>query len=131
MESTWFKLLNMELDSIDNIIPPSDELNEGERYIGDMSELDKKLFTLATMLEREANQNLLDSRYSAEKSQKVILSAKATECMIKSNTVGHILDVSIREELKEWSAHQIRLSPDFKVYAVDKPQNNFMRMFEL
>ena len=121
--STWLKLLPMELDTIKGFIEPEFTIKNTDKVVGEMSELTKKLFTLGRLLEKDGNQNKLDSHYCADNEHKLELEAKAAEYTMKAQAVKILMWIGVREELQLWSAN-IGIRSGFKVVVIPDNDND-------
>lgn len=115
--STWLKLLQLELDSINesDIIEPNHPVGDDDRVVGDMSDIDKRLFTLGNLMERDAKQSHLDATYCNDSAKKVELIAKANEFIAKSSIIHDMMWVNIKEELGLWTGAAIGVRAGSKV----------------
>lgn len=132
--STWIKLLPLELDSIKDadIIDPGQELREGDHVVGDMSRTAKQLFTLARMLEREADQLLLTRKYCVDKRLASELDAKIDQYKTKSQFVRDALWISIKDDMGLWSTNAgVRIGFKVVTYECDEADNPFRKLFGL
>jgi len=112
--STFLKLLPLELDSVTEFMEPPVEIEPNDRLVGDMSDMDKRLWTLSKALERSSNQYQLDAKY-AFKEQRDELVAKARELGAKSNILIGLMWTSIRDELELWGERNIGVRAGFKI----------------
>lgn len=60
--TTWIKLLPLELNGINKLIEPPDDIKKGEHKVGTMSEELKRLYTLWKESYRLAEQHKLNHR---------------------------------------------------------------------
>ena len=129
------KLLPLELNSIDNdhIIEPDYEMETEDTVVGTMPEMSKKLFTLGILLEKDANQHMLDSKYCMDKSKKLELEAKAQELAIKCSVVKALVWIDIRDTLGLWGTN-LGVRCGFKVVTYPNQNDNMppflKRLFE-
>ncbi len=126
--STWLKLLPMELDSVHDIINPEEPVDKGEKIVGQMPESVKKLFTLGRLLEKDANQSLLDGRYCPDKERKLELEAKAAEYGAKSTVIKMLMWIGIRDEFGLWGSN-VGIRNGFKVVVVPNTNDDAQSFF--
>ncbi len=102
--STWFKLLPIELSGINesDFIEPDYEKGESDQLVGDMSDTARRLYTLAQVLEKHANQYKLDFEFCTDKVKKLELEARAHELMAKSSITRGLMWIGIRDEFGLW-----------------------------
>ena len=130
--STWLKLLPMELDSIEDnlLLEPDHSIRNDDIEVGEMSAICKKLFTLGRLLEKDASQSYLDSKYCPDKDRKLELQSKASELGTKSGVLKEIMWISIKDDFNLWR-ETIGIRMGFKV-VISKPDDDmpqFLRGF--
>jgi len=113
--STFLKLLPLELNELTEFMEPPAEVAPNDRLVGDMSDTDKRLWTLGKAMEKDCNQYQLDAKYAPNKEQRNELMAKAHELGAKSNILISLLWTSIRDEFGLWSEPNVGVRADFKV----------------
>jgi len=113
--STFLKLLPLELNDLSEFMEPPAEVALDDRLVGDMSDTDKRLWTLGKAMEKDCNQYQLDAKYATSKDQRNELIAKARELGAKSNILISLLWTSIRDEFGLWSESNVGVRAGFKV----------------
>ena len=127
--STFLKLLPLELNELTEFMEPLAEVTLDDRLIGDMSDTDKRLWTLGKAMEKSCNQYQLDAKYAPNKKQHSELMAKARELGAKSNILISLLWVSIRDEFELWSEPNVGVRADFKVVIAPEDIPPFIKFF--
>lgn len=122
--STWLKLLPLELSDVKDVVEPEDEPARNEKVVGQMSELDKKMFTLGRRLSHRGKQLELDSHYCAGAEEKLELESKAREYVAKSMALAAIMWIGIRDEFGLWGVSEIGVRAGFKVVISPNSEDN-------
>jgi len=127
--STFLKLLPLELNELTEFMEPPAEIAPDDRLVGDMSDTDKRLWTLGKLLEKDCNQYQLDAKYAPNKDQRRELIAKARELGAKSNILISLLWTSLRDEFELWSERNVGVRMGFKVVIVPEDIPPFIKSF--
>lgn len=121
--STWLQLLPLELDGINNdkMIEPMHPLEKADHVVGEMSDMSKRLFTLAQLLDKSGNQSKLDAQYCTDKVERLEHMAQTNEFLAKSETVRTLMWIGIKDEFGLWN-EGIGVRVGFKV--VTQPERS-------
>ena len=130
--ATWLRLLPHEASLVkeDELIEPPEEVQKGEKILGEMSLIAKKLFTLSQTLRKDEEQTLLDLRYSRDKSKIPELHAKYQELHLKADAILEIMWITIHEELVSYDKN-ISIRAGFKVIEMPPQRGPGFQIFNL
>ena len=128
--SSWFKLLPMELSTIDesDFVEPAYEQEAKDSPVGEMSDITRRLFTLSLFLEKNARQAGLDARYCADKTERLELRAKSQECMEKAKLIADLMWISIKDEFGLWGK-PVGVRAGYKVVIMPEPEDGMPPFF--
>lgn len=104
--SEWLKLLPLELSEMSEseIIEPRHPTGKSDTLVGEMSDMSKRLFTLAQSLDKAGNQCKLDAQYCPNKTERMELAAKTNEFLSKAETLRTLMWIGIKDEYGLWNA---------------------------
>ncbi len=121
--STWLKLLPLEMQEVDELIEPIDEIREGETVIGAVSDELKKLWTLCKAGRKAAELLEVELRYTPTPSEE---RARVTELMAKARAMEMIFWIGILDELQLWGhSEQCALRVGWQVVEFKMPETPF------
>ncbi len=121
--STWFKLLPLELQEVDELIEPLEEIKEGETVAGVVSDGLKKLWTLSRASRKAADLLEVELRYSPTPTEE---RAKATELMAKARAMEMIFWIGVIDELQLWGhSEQCALRAGWQIVEFKTPDTPF------
>jgi len=123
----WLKFLLIELSEIkmEDFIEPSGDIGPADREVGQMTEDQKKIFTLVQKNERAAAEYLINGRYAQNDNVRNEALKKASELKQKSDTLREIMWISIKDEFGLW-AESIGVRKGFKVVTTSPSSPNFL-----
>lgn len=98
--STWWKLIQLELDEIKNFTEPTGDVQPKETIIGEATEEIKKLYTMWQSVEKSAALEMLKYRYDGlvtdEQKGKII------ELKARASIVESLFWLAVNEEYNLW-----------------------------
>jgi len=97
--STWLKLLPLELEGIDELIEPIDEVKEGETIVGVVSDDLKKLWTLFRSIRKSADLLSIEVKYRQAGAEE---NGKISELLSKARALELIFWIGVFDELQLW-----------------------------
>ena len=123
--SEWLKLLPLELSEMEQseILEPMHPMAKNDHQIGEMSDMSKRLFTLAQLLEKAGSQSKLDAQYCNDKMERLELMARTNEFLSKAETIRALMWIGIKDEFKLWNAG-IGVRVGFKVVTQPEDEND-------
>lgn len=100
--NTWLKLLprELELQELSELIEPTDEIKEGEKVIGTVSDELKKLHTLWKAMKKSADLLTVELEYKKAADQE---RGKVFELQYKARALEILFWVGVHDELGLWS----------------------------
>jgi hypothetical protein len=126
--STWFKMLNMELDEITEYVDDGAPKKENETVIGEMSDEHKKLYTLWRRMQHAADIKATDLNYTSHDKRPALI-LEAAELGMKAETLQKILWTAIGEDLHTWDKQNLSIRQGWIVveFPIDQ-RHNLLRM---
>lgn len=120
---TWFTLLSLDLQDVDKLIEPIDEIKEGETVVGTASDDLKKLWTLCKANRKAAELLTVELKYSSSPTPD---RAKTEELLAKSKVMEMIFWIGVHDELHLWGhAQQCGLRVGWQVVEYKRPESFF------
>ena len=96
---TWLKLLPLEIQEVDVLIEPTDEVKEGETIVGTISDDLKKLWTLCRSMKKSAELLSIEVKYKQADAE---ATGKVSELLTKARALEMIFWIGIFDELQLW-----------------------------
>lgn len=100
--STWLKLLPLEIQEVDELIEPIDEVKKGETVVGTPSDDLKKLWTLCKAGKKAAELLEVELKYARASDEE---RGKIAELTCKAKVMEMLFWIGVADELQLWS-HQ-------------------------
>ncbi len=116
--SSWFKLLELELDEIndnDYVEPAINYIDGIDNMVGEMTKDLKKLYTFWVRLHKEKEKYVKEFYQQENKKKKIFIYTKIIELQEKAKIVERILYVSVRDEFGLWHKINVGLRKGFIV----------------
>lgn len=115
--TTWLNLLPLELQDIrdDNFIGPHQTRIRGDYSVGEMRDSHKRIYTLVKNLEREAEQMIIDAKYSMDRDIQERAPGKIAELQYKIQALLKVFWILIREDFKLWDKDDVGVRKGFQV----------------
>lgn len=121
--STWFKLLPLEIQEVDDLLEPTGQIKEGETIIGVVSDELKKLWTLSNAAKKTAELLQVELKYTQASGEE---RAKISELLAKSRAMEMIFWVGAMDELQLWGhADQCTMRVGWQVVEFKQPECRF------
>jgi len=121
--STWFKLLPLDIEDVDELIEPIDEIKEGETVVGAVSDDLKKLWTLCKAGRKAAELLEVELRYTPAPAQE---RARVAELISKARVMEMLFWIGVIDELQLWGhPEQCGLRVDWQVVEFKAPEMPF------
>lgn len=119
---TWLDVVKIkfenELGSLDpnNLHEPNGQVKINDHVVGEIADADlKRLLNLIMVLEKSANQNLLEAHYAKNKLDQDLFFYNATELVNKADFLSEIFWASIKDSFDLWRKPQVAIRRDWKV----------------
>jgi len=121
--STWLKLLPLEIQSVDTLIEPTEEVKEGETVAGVVSDGLKKLWTLSSAGKKAAALLEVELRYTPSAGPEE--RGRMTEQASKANAMEMIFWIGAMDELQLWGHPEAcALRVGWQVVEFKRPETN-------
>ncbi|KKN40507.1 hypothetical protein LCGC14_0732960 [marine sediment metagenome] len=121
--NTWFKLLPLEIQEVEALIEPTEEIREGDTVVGVASDELKKLWTLSRAAKKEAELLQVELKYTQASGEE---RAKISELMAKSRAMEMIFWIGAMDELQLWGhADQCAMRVGWQVVEFKQPECRF------
>ena len=121
--STWLKLLPLDIQDVNVLIEPTDEIKEGETVAGVVSDELKKVWTLCRSLKKRAEILAVELKYIKASDPE---RARLGELMTKGRALELIFWIGVLDELQLWShpeQHGLRMG--WQVVEFKQPEAPF------
>ncbi|MFC2038745.1 hypothetical protein ACFLUG_03130 [Chloroflexota bacterium] len=118
---TWLKLLMVEIVSVDTVVAPIDELEEGETEMvqGYISEGLRKLFTLWRATEKRARLLAVEREYTKMDEDSL---GEVSELNTKARMLEHLFWYGVKDEFGLWGrTGPLAVRAGWKVVVHDMP----------
>ena len=121
--NTWLKLLPLEIQEVDALIEPTDEIGEGEIVAGVVSDELKKLWSLCNSLKKSTELMSIELKYTKDTTEE---RARVAELMAKARALEMIFWIGALDELQLWGhPEQCGLRVGWKVVEFKQPELPF------
>ena len=121
--STWLKLLPLEIQEVNELIEPTEEVKEGETIAGVISDELKKIWTLCKSIKRSAELLEIEMRYSKPTDEE---RARVSELMAKGRALEVIFWIGAIDDLQLWGhSEQCALRVGWQVVEFKQPEMPF------
>ena len=97
--TTWLNFLPIEIQDVEKLMEPTDEVKEGETIVGILSDNLKKLWTLSRSVKKSAELLSIELKY---KQADVESAGEVSESLTKARALELIFWVEVFDELKMW-----------------------------
>jgi len=97
--STWLKLLPLEIQDVNDLIEPTEEIKAGETVAGVVSEELKKTWTLSRSFKKSAELLEVQMKYTKASEEE---RGKFVELMYKARALEMIFWIAVHDELQLW-----------------------------
>ncbi len=101
--STWLGLLPLDIQDVNDLIEPTDEIKEGETVAGVMSDELKKILTLCRSLKKSAELLTVELKYTKGSDPE---RTRIAELMTKATVLEMIFWIGVRDELQLWDQRE-------------------------
>ena len=121
--NTWFKLLPLEIQAVEELVEPTDEVKEGETIVGTVPDELKRLWSLHKSMKKAAEMMEIELRYTKGSAQD---RGKVCELMGKAKALEIIFWTGVLDEWQLWGhPEQTALRVGWQVVEFKKPELPF------
>ncbi len=98
--SIWLKFLPLEIQGVTDLVEPTDEIKNGERVVGVVSDELKQLWTLYNSVKKSGELMTIEMKYTKATDEE---HGKISELMAKARALELIFWIGALDELQLWS----------------------------
>lgn len=125
--NTWLALLPLEIRDVNDLIAPLEQVNEGEKVVGVVSEELRKLYTLWKSLEKKAGLLQVELKYTKATEEE---RAKVSELNSKAKALSMLFWIGVLDELNLWGhPEQCAIRGEWQVVEFPAPPSPFPFQF--
>ena len=118
--STWLKLLPLDLQGIDQLQEPTDDVKEGENVIGVISDDLRRLWTMYRSMDRAAKMLSVECQFRKASDED---RGKVSELVNKARVLYLLFWIGVQDELELWSHRdQCDIRSEWRVVEYRMPQ---------
>lgn len=107
--SIWLNFLPIEIQDVETLIEPTDEIKEGETIIGVVSDGLKKMWTLFRTMKRAADLSAVELKYGPASAEE---RGKVSEQITKARAMEFLFWIAVLDEFQLWGRteqHDLRV----------------------
>lgn len=97
---TWFKLLPLEIQEVDQLVEPQDEIKEGETPAGTISEILRKMYSLWKSTDQASELLAVELKYRKASDEDW---GRLAQLKAKSHILSVLFWICVMDELNLWS----------------------------
>lgn len=113
---SWFSLIFTEINHLEKIAEPFQPVNpENENVMGELTEEELRLYTLALMTNKEADDYIYELNFIGDSKQIEVTLKKILELKTKSEVLKMIFWISVRDRLDLWFIESLGIRKGRKV----------------
>jgi len=121
---TWLNLLPLEIQGIEELLEPIDEVKEGETIVGVISDDLKRLWTLFKSIRKSADLLSIEVKYRQASAQET---GKISELLSKARALELIFWIGVIDEFQIWGhAETPGLRRGWQVVEYKQPTASFL-----
>jgi len=126
--STWVKLLPLELQEVNELMEPTEEIKDGEKIAGVISDELKKLYTLWKASKKSVELLIVELEYKKATEQE---RGKIAELKTKARALEMIFWVGVCDELGLWNNVEMipSIRAGWRVIELKQPESPFRFLF--
>ena len=116
--STFMSLLPLELSAVDEsqYIEPLEFTESDMNYLGEATEIMKKLYTLWLLKDKAAEECYTQARYSRTDEERKLHDAAGAEYRTKAQAVRQLFWIAVQDEFNTWGKESVGIVKGWRIY---------------
>lgn len=125
----YMKLLPLELGQLkdEQLLEPESEIRYNDVVVGEMTDIQKKLYTLMSLKERATDEYLVAYKYETDDSKKREIFGTGSKCAFEARLLNCLFWMSVNDEFSLWEYEKCGARKGWKIVRSKRTMNtNFL-----